>query len=201
MAIVIGTGYADYIRTSNSAGANASTSLAFGMEGDDILLAGAFGSTLDGGEGNDTVVAGAGADSFTGGLGNDTFRGQESALNGDTITDFARGDRIEISDATMGSNLAWNGSALTYGATSLALTNLQNASIAVSAAPGGGVQIAYGGPALIVSAGTNVAAAASAASQPIKSGIASVVFDFFDDGSQPLDPHQVRLVDDLFALA
>ena len=42
-----------------------------------------------------------GADSLTGGAATDTFRDTAAGLNGNTITDFAAGDRIVITDATL----------------------------------------------------------------------------------------------------
>ena len=124
-------------------------------------------------------------------------------LHGDTIADFARGDRILIIDATPGPNLSWNGSMLTYGTTSITLTTLQNASITASAASGGGVQIAYGGPALIVSAGPSVAAPASAASQAAKSAFAAAdpTPAVFDGPASALELQYFRMADDMFAIA
>ncbi|WP_302466833.1 calcium-binding protein [Teichococcus coralli] len=61
-----------------------------GQDGDDILL---------GGDGDDMLVGGAGNDTMTGGAGNDTFRfatPAEIGLRGDRITDFAFGDKIDL---------------------------------------------------------------------------------------------------------
>ena len=174
---------------------DASDGTLFGMGGDDVIF---------GGAGNDILTGGAGADKMVGGAGADLFTDTAANLNGDTIADFARGDRTVLTDAAVGSTLSWNGSVLTYGATALTLTNLHNASIAVSAASGGGVQIAYGGPAIIVSAGASVPPAANAGAEAGKATSAAAEFmsDQFDIGPPHLfDTHHFRLADDLFAFA
>jgi hypothetical protein len=81
--------------------------------------------SLSGSAGNDTLTGGVGADSLTGGSGNDTFVDTASGLNGDTITDFAAGDRIVISDAN------------------LALSSFPHGTLEASAAAGGGVQLTF----------------------------------------------------------
>ena len=106
-----------------------------------------------GGSGADTIVANSAANKLTGGNGNDTFRGAAADLNGDTVTDFSRGDRIVLSDAAVGLAAGWSGGQLTYGSTAVAL-NLHNASIALGAAAEGGVQFSFGGPAIVVASGT-----------------------------------------------
>ena len=105
-----------------------------------------------GGSGADTIVANSAANRMTGGGGNDTFRGTAANLNGDTITDFSRGDRIVMSDATAGLGAGYSGGHLSYGSTSVAL-NLHNASLAIGAATEGGVEFSFGGPAIVVAAG------------------------------------------------
>jgi serralysin len=57
-----------------------------GLAGDDVLR---------GLAGNDTLVGGAGADVLTGGAGNDSFVFGELGT-GDQITDFSRGDKIDL---------------------------------------------------------------------------------------------------------
>ena len=57
-------------------------------------------NTLVGLAGNDTLIGLSGADRLTGGSGNDTFLGTRADLNGDTITDFSRGDRIVLATRT-----------------------------------------------------------------------------------------------------
>ena len=144
-------------RLAPSAAAGDGNDTISGGGGNDVIAGGIGNDAIDGGTGNDVISGGAGADRLAGGTGADLFTDTRGNLNGDTIDDFARGDRIVLTDAALGSNLALNGSVLTYGTTSLTLANLTNASLAVSAAPEGGVQITYGGPPLIVSAGPSVA--------------------------------------------
>lgn len=74
-----------------------------GGAGNDLLLGGAGNDVLTGGRGADKLAGGGGADVLTGGAGNDVFifkSIKESTVkaNGrDTIIDFARGDRIDVS--------------------------------------------------------------------------------------------------------
>ena len=138
---------------------DASNETLIGLGGEDVIF---------GGAGNDIITGGAGADKMVGGAGADDFTDTAVNLNGDTIADFARGDRIVITDASGGLSLGWNGGVLTYGSTSISLSNLSNASITAGAASGGGIQIFYGGPALILSAGPSVPATSSGASLPTK---------------------------------
>ncbi len=82
-----------------------------GDDRDNVLTGGAGGDTLNGGDGNDTLNGGVGVDTLTGGAGNDRLDGGDGndTLNGgdgsdqfiitkgdsgDTISEFAEGDRI-----------------------------------------------------------------------------------------------------------
>ena len=123
---------------------------AIGGSGADTLIGNAVSNVLTGGLGYDILVGGAQLD---------TFRDTAAGLNGDTITDFARGELIVITDAAPGQFLGWSNGQLTYGSTSITLSNLNNASITAAAAPQGGVQIFYGGPAIVVAGGSSVPAA------------------------------------------
>jgi Ca2+-binding RTX toxin-like protein len=162
LMIVVGSNYDDYIRAINSAPGSADMTIEFGMGGNDTLVAGSYASKLDGGEGDDLLISGAGADNLSGGPGNDVFLGQATSLDGDTITDFTRGDSIVISDAAI-TNFTFqlSGNQLAYAGGSLALANIHNASITASAAPDGGVLIAFGGPPIIFAAGAFAALASS----------------------------------------
>lgn len=83
-----------------------------GSAADDILVGGNGNDTLNGGDGADTLDGGLGADVLTGGAGHDVFKYNalaeidngaywgSSALNGDTISDFAVGDQIDLSAIT-----------------------------------------------------------------------------------------------------
>nr|WP_237908178.1 Calx-beta domain-containing protein [Azospirillum brasilense] len=69
-----------------------------GGAGDDRLDGLGGADFLYGGAGDDTLAGGAGEDVLSGGEGNDTFRYASVAeANGDRITDFAAGDRIDLS--------------------------------------------------------------------------------------------------------
>ncbi len=75
-----------------------------GNAGNDALAGGYGADTLNGGDGIDTLKGGLGNDNLSGGLGNDTFIfnslaeiGSDSYSNRDTITDFAAGDKINLS--------------------------------------------------------------------------------------------------------
>lgn len=102
-----GTDYADTL--TGDAGANrleglASNDRLSGGGGNDTLVGGAGRDTLIGGLGNDVLNGGGHGDTLTGGVGNDRFvfdtvtvgkPGQPASLG--TITDFARGDVIDLS--------------------------------------------------------------------------------------------------------
>jgi uncharacterized protein len=82
--------------------------------GDDTLLGGNGADTLLGNIGNDSLIGGAGADLLIGGAGNDFFVYNSFTEGGDTIADFASGDKILIRAAAFGGlvgvNLVVNGS-------------------------------------------------------------------------------------------
>jgi serralysin len=108
---------------------------------------------LEGGPGDDFLTGSMGIDRLTGGSGSDTFIDTAANLTSDTITDFARGDRIVITNATLANfSYSISGSTLTFPGGSVTLSDLHFSSTAFSAAPEGGVQIAYSGPPIIMSA-------------------------------------------------
>lgn len=130
---------------------------------DNTIIGNSLANILGGGSGNDVL---------TGGAGNDTFRDSAANLNGDTITDFSRGDRIVLTDATAGLNVGLtagpSGSQLTLGSASLFLGDVRNPSLQLGVAPEGGVEIHFGGPPIILSsalasAWANSSSAATAA--------------------------------------
>jgi hypothetical protein len=57
------------------------------------------GDVFTGGAGNDTITGGTGVDTLSGGGGANVFKSTALGLNGDTITDLKRGDKIVITDA------------------------------------------------------------------------------------------------------
>jgi len=107
----------------------------------DRLQGGSGDDILGGGSGDDTLSGGEGEDLLTGGSGNDTFNDTAAGVNGDTITDFAAGDRIVFSDASLdGFTFSLNGSTLTYTGGSLTPGGFTG-QLQASAAAGGGGQL------------------------------------------------------------
>jgi hypothetical protein len=87
-----------------------------GLGGDDTLNGAGGNDTIDGGSGNDVITGGPGTDTLTGGTGADTFVDTAAGLNGDTITDFSPGDRIQITDLPLASaHINLVGNTITYG--------------------------------------------------------------------------------------
>lgn len=121
--------------------------------GNVVIARGTVIENAIGGSGGDIIVANGAANTLTGGAGSDVFLGTLTNLGGDTVTDFARGDRIVISDAVTGLALGWTGSQLTYGSASLTLSNVRNPSIAVHNAAEGGIEIVLSGPPIILAGG------------------------------------------------
>lgn len=82
------------------------------LDGNYTFTAGSGADTLIGGAGNDTFFGGLGSDVLTGGVGNDLFRytavNETLAATRDRITDFAAGDRIELTQIDADGN-AGNG--------------------------------------------------------------------------------------------
>lgn len=74
-----------------------------GEAGDDKLFGGQGNDTLNGGDGNDTLDGGPGRDGLIGGAGPDVFvfadasHSRPGRARRDTVTDFGRGDRIDLS--------------------------------------------------------------------------------------------------------
>lgn len=93
--VIQGAGGADRIRT-NSWGYDVELR---GGGGDDVLACGNGNDTLRGEAGVDCLSGGAGIDLLAGGAGDDRFLDGAAFLNGDSLADFAIGDRIEVSAA------------------------------------------------------------------------------------------------------
>ncbi|HEY7808522.1 MAG TPA: Ig-like domain-containing protein [Croceibacterium sp.] len=70
-------------------------------DGKFVIYGGHGADTITGGAGDDKIYGGAGADTLTGGAGNDTFAYMSAAHSTsgatDLITDFASGDKIDLS--------------------------------------------------------------------------------------------------------
>ena len=92
-----------------------------GTPGNDNLIGTTDPDTINGGAGDDIISGGGGADTLTGGTGADTFLDTAAGLNGDTITDFLPGDRIQITDLPFSAtdpsvaNIQIVGNTITYG--------------------------------------------------------------------------------------
>jgi Ca2+-binding RTX toxin-like protein len=81
----------------NTLTGNSAANQLFGMDG---------GDTLSGGSGTDTLNGGAGVDRLTGGADLDRFVFQKGQAAGDTITDFAAGEKLELHGWGAGSTIA-----------------------------------------------------------------------------------------------
>jgi len=119
-----------------------------GTEGDDRIQGLDGNDTLNGAGGNDILIGGTGNDILTGGSGADTFRGTAAELNGDRITDFLIGDRIQITNLgladaqgvhTENNNLIFNGG-------SLQIDNLGPGRLVLRAITGGGIEVRLQSP-------------------------------------------------------
>ncbi|MCA1652600.1 MAG: FG-GAP-like repeat-containing protein, partial [Sphingomonadales bacterium] len=116
--------------------------------GNDLLIGGSATDTFVGGDGDDMLTGGGGADTLTGGAGNDSFRDSAAGHSGDTITDFARGDHLIVTDASLaGFTFSLSGTTLNYTGGSLTLANAPTGTLVATAAAGGGVDLHFTSPA------------------------------------------------------
>ena len=105
-------------------------------------IGGSRSDVIIGNSAANVLTGSAGVDTLTGGSGNDTFQDTKAGLNGDMITDFAIGDRIVITDATLaGFTFSLSGTTLNYTGGSLRLGTPVSGTITASAAASGGVQL------------------------------------------------------------
>lgn len=100
LTIAISNGASD---DGNSIIGTAARDVLDGFGGADRIEGGAGNDLLRGGAGDDWLSGGAGRDTIVGGSGADTIEGDPQGLNGDTITDFAAGDRIRLDGVTRSS--------------------------------------------------------------------------------------------------
>ena len=113
-----------------------------GVGGNDEFHGDAGNDRLFGSGGNDLLDGGSGADFMAGGSGLDSFRGTIADFSGDTITDFARGDRLQITDANLASfSFSHSGDSLSFGGSTITLSGSANLNLAAYALAGGGVEI------------------------------------------------------------
>ena len=113
------------------------------LGGDDTIVLSNYADRMSGYAGNDQITGGLGSDILSGGSGNDTFRDTRAGLNGDTITDFAAGEKLVFTDATLGSfTFNLTGNTLTYSGGSVTLQgSFSGLQLVASSAAGGGVQL------------------------------------------------------------
>jgi len=113
-----------------------------GLAGNDELQGMAGADIIDGGSGDDLIIGGLGADVMTGGTGVDRFRDTAAGLNGDRITDFLPGDRIQLTDLTLqNANIGINGSAITFNGGSVTIDNLGPGRLIIRGIQTGGVEV------------------------------------------------------------
>ena len=117
-----------------------------GTAGNDTITGGPGADIIDAGAGDDIVNGGPGADRITLGAGADTVRGLLSDLLGDTITDFAREDRIVVQRSDL------HRTDLTVSGTGAAtVVNLPGGTLALTAGlAGGDLMVAHSGTDSIV---------------------------------------------------
>ena len=101
-----------------------------GGVGNDEITGGSNGDSISGSFGDDTLNGGAGNDTLTGGNGKDLFIYESG---NDTITDYAMGDKIELSSGTI-SEYSYSGNDLVFkiGSGSLTLKNAKGKKITVN---------------------------------------------------------------------
>ncbi|WP_193187737.1 DUF4347 domain-containing protein [Nisaea sediminum] len=136
-----------------------------GGAGDDLIIGGDDTDTLDGGAGNDTLSSGAGADTLSGGAGNDLFEGSVSDLNGDTVSDLAAGDQIQLDGVTgltsanvriSGGNLEIDTNATTFASSEVTMSLSNNPTLDFSVGTSGGnTVITFATPAPANSGGSS----------------------------------------------
>jgi hypothetical protein len=114
----------------------------FGLAGNDQLTGNAGNDVIVGGSGEDILTGGSGLDTLTGGDDVDRFRDTAAGLNGDHITDFLPGDRIQITDLNLATaNIGVVGSTITYNGGSVTVDNLGPGRLIVRAVQTGGIEI------------------------------------------------------------
>jgi Ca2+-binding RTX toxin-like protein len=117
---VLGSGFADTLT------GDATANTLWGLDGDDVLAGGGGGDALKGGAGNDRFVYTALSDSAISGLGKDS------------ITDFATGDRIDLSAIDADGNSTNGDTAFTFGTGGFTGTGAE-----LRVVTSGGIQVVY----------------------------------------------------------
>ncbi len=142
MPTLTGTDQNDHIIASDNADYDI-----FGLAGNDQLQGNGGNDVIVGGSGEDILTGGSGTDTLTGGDDVDRFRDTAAGLNGDRITDFLPGDRIQIMDLTIqNAGIGIVGSTITYNGGSVTVDNLGPGRLVVRAVQGGGIEIRLQSP-------------------------------------------------------
>lgn len=110
-------------------------------------IGGSGADSITGNAADNILTGGLGRDVLTGGDGADIFRDTTAGLAGDTITDFSRNDRIQITDANPnGFSFAFSGNVMSFTGGSITFSNtlpgrmvLQSAASGVQLALLGGI--------------------------------------------------------------
>ena len=111
--------------------------------------------TIVGGSGNDTLISHTGLDTLTGGGGNDTFKlgANANSQTYATITDFAKGDLLDLTSTGFIAGAATGSTALTHVtlASTAGLNDYLNASAALgTGANGAAGWFQFGGDTYVV---------------------------------------------------
>ncbi|MCA1653027.1 MAG: FG-GAP-like repeat-containing protein [Sphingomicrobium sp.] len=122
---------------SNVNGKIGNVSIAYGTVIENAI-GGSGGDTLVGNSTDNVLTGGLGRDTLIGGGGVDIFKDTAAGLNGDTISDFSRADRIVVTDAVAGSfSASLSGNTLTYTGGSLTLTSVPAGHVVFQASASG----------------------------------------------------------------
>ncbi|UUR08106.1 beta strand repeat-containing protein [Sphingomonas glaciei] len=96
---------------------------------------------LEGGAGDDVLTGNGGSDTLTGGAGRDVFTDTRAGLNGDSIMDFAVGDRLVVKGTSLAdANFTLVGDKLISEGMSLTLVGVSGQRLVVRTAAEGGVE-------------------------------------------------------------
>jgi S-layer protein len=155
------TGGIQYVSANTTAGA--AVTIKGSATAGNILQGGVTNDTIVGGSGVDTLVSGTGLDTLTGGGGNDTFKlgVNANAQTYATITDFGRGDKLDMTSTGFIAGATTGSTGLTHVtlASTASLNDYVNASAAVNTASGNGVAgwFQFGGDTYVVIDNTSAA--------------------------------------------
>ena len=147
------TGGVKFVSANGTNGA--SVTLKGSATGANTLEGGVTNDTIVGGSGNDTLISHTGLDTLTGGGGNDTFKlgANANSQTYATITDFAKGDLLDLTSTGFIAGAATGSTALTHVtlASTAGLNDYLNASAALgTGANGAAGWFQFGGDTYVV---------------------------------------------------